>query len=348
MTNPIIPDNDFLSLTMKNETQFSPCSFKLDNGTNVEIRDTGVIEFTPASTKKNRKEIVLSCGVHGNETAPIEMINNIIRQVLDESLVVTEHVLCLIANPGAINIGQRFVKENMNRLFSGAHANGGLSNRERERTGTLEMNVTRFFSQREKTSQHERYHYDLHTAIRCSKQEKFAVYPFLHDKPWSKDQLNFLAACGISAVLLYDKPTTTFSYFSAKNFNAHAFTLELGKVRPFGQNNMDNFRQTEEALISLITGKDIPFNEENIAMLSIYKSHQTIYRTQPDFSFTFSNEVENFTPYPADTLIGYDGKTPITTMIDDEVILFPLASVPIGQRALLTAAPYQFKKGELI
>ncbi|MDP5208001.1 succinylglutamate desuccinylase/aspartoacylase family protein, partial [Alishewanella sp. SMS9] len=68
--------------------------------------------------------------------------------------------------------------------------------------------------------------YDLHTAIRGSRFEKFAVYPFLHGKPWRKQQLQFLAACDVHTVLMMQTPASTFSYYASHSHGADAFTIE--------------------------------------------------------------------------------------------------------------------------
>ena len=47
--------------------------------------------------------------------------------------------------------------------------------------------ITEFFEY----AAYEKLHYDMHTAIRASKNEKFAVYPFMHGRPHSKEQLSF-------------------------------------------------------------------------------------------------------------------------------------------------------------
>ncbi|MGX9105138.1 succinylglutamate desuccinylase, partial [Escherichia coli] len=85
----------------------------------------------------------------------------------------------------------------MNRLFSGAHSKGeGLCNRERIRAMRLEQYVSRFYTD----SGAERLHYDLHTAIRGSRHEKFAVYPFPHERPYNQEQIRFLGACGVRTI----------------------------------------------------------------------------------------------------------------------------------------------------
>ena len=101
----------------------------MNNGVTLSIWD-GVLNY---ATKAREKDIVLSCAVHGNETAPIEICRDIIHDITTEKQTVAHRTLFLIANPASINKGERFVEENMNRLFSGAHSNGKAYNKERER-----------------------------------------------------------------------------------------------------------------------------------------------------------------------------------------------------------------------
>ena len=228
----LIESGQFLTLSRRNSALFERShQFTLANGTLVDITAPGIISFSVQPTSKPNKRIVLSCGVHGNETAPIEICDDLVKGILTGNITLAHDVLFLFGNLPAMDIAERFVEENMNRLFSGAHSKGeGLVNAERVRAKQLEDAVASFFEAGEGT----RYHYDLHTAIRASKNEKFAVYPYLHDRIHSKGQLAFLAACGVKTILLSESSTTTFSYFSSYQYNAHAFTVELGKVRPFG------------------------------------------------------------------------------------------------------------------
>lgn len=72
--------------------------------------------------------------IHGNETAPIEICNQLLSRLLAGELSARHRVLFPFGNPAAMNLGLREVEENTNRLFSGAHSKGeGLCNRERIR-----------------------------------------------------------------------------------------------------------------------------------------------------------------------------------------------------------------------
>ena len=337
----LIESGQFLTLSRRNPALFERAQqFTLANGTRVDISAPGIISFTVPATSQQTKRIILSCGVHGNETAPIEICDDLVKGILTGALTLAHDVLFLFGNLPAMDIAERFVEENMNRLFSGAHSKGeGLVNAERVRAKQLEEAVASFFEAGEGT----RYHYDLHTAIRASKNEKFAVYPYLHERVHSKGQLAFLAACGVKTILLSESSTTTFSYFSSYQFNAHAFTVELGKVRPFGQNDMSRFEDARKAITQLITQAEyaptVDMNE-----LDIYRVNQVINRNEEQFTLHFDDDTPNFTDYPKGTVLASEPGKEYVTEQDGEAIVFPNAKVAIGQRALLTVVPTTLEK----
>lgn len=327
---------DFLSISRENEWTLEPTSFSLSNGTLVEVLNTGVIQFTP-STSTN-KDIVLSSAVHGNETAPIEICDELIQKIIKQEISLKQRVLFIFGNPASINIGKRFVEENLNRLFSGEHSKGeGLINQERKHAKKLEQYVSQFFESQE--AGRYRCHYDLHTAIRGSKNEKFAVYPYLNGKPWKKHQLSFLLACGVNTVLMMKSAATTFSYFSSNGFDADAFTIELGQVRPFGENNMASFEKVKTTLTSLITQDEVVYPEYHADDFELFEVHRAINRTQEAFSFPFADDVVNFTGFSKGSLMATDGNQEYLAEVEGESIIFPNAQVALGQRALLTVVP---------
>jgi len=334
----LIEKGNFLSLSRTQPSLFSsPLSFSLDNGTRAMVSAPGIISFYPQSSEAHKKFIVFSCGVHGNETAPIEICDDMVQQILTGALTLSHPVLFLFGNLPAMDIGERFVEENMNRLFSGAHSMGeGCVNDERKRAKALEEAVSRFYSDALTTD--TKYHYDLHTAIRASKNEKFAVYPYLHERKHSRGQLAFLYACGVSTILLSESATTTFSYYSSFQHDAHAFTVELGKVRPFGQNDMTRFEQARQAFIALVSQTDYA-PDVSLDKLDIYRVNQVINKRKEDFALHFADDTPNFMDYAEGTCLASESGAQYVAQQDGEAIVFPNAHVEIGQRALLTVVP---------
>jgi len=332
---------DFLSLSRTQPSLFiTSFQFFIDEHTQVDVLAQGMISFEPLADSD--KDVVLSCGVHGNETAPIEICDDLVKDILTGKIVVKQRVLFLFGNLPSMDIGQRFVEENMNRLFSGEHQNlaaGQQVNDERRRAKQLENAVKCFYLGTESQQDRSRFHYDLHTAIRASKNDKFAVYPFQNGKPWDKYQLQILLACGVNTILLSGSPTTTFSYYSVNEFNAQAFTVELGKVMPFGQNNMDNFTQIVTTLTQLICGVELVLKNFDDADFLIYEVNQVINKQQADFALNFAIDAPNFSDFQKDHLLASETGCEYHAQFEGEAIVFPNADVEIGQRALLTVIP---------
>ena len=331
---------DFLHLTQANPDSIDPFDFTLANNTQVSVWDTGVICFEPASL--TQKDVVLSCGVHGNETAPIEICAELVQDLILGKLTLKHRLLVLFGNPAAMNAGKREISENLNRLFSGHHSLGeGLVNAERLRAKALEGYVTRFYNEQRVTKMvpRNRYLYDLHTAIRGSRFEKFAVYPFLHGKPWQKAQFEFLRECDVTTVLLMQTPASTFSYYAANTHGADAFTIELGKVRPFGQNDMSRFAKARQTLRALVSEAEVatqPFVEADFQLYQVYRA---INKQTDAFVLNFADDVENFTSYPVGTVLATDADIEYRVEQQGEALIFPNAKVAIGQRAMLMVVP---------
>ncbi|XOV77711.1 MAG: succinylglutamate desuccinylase [Aestuariibacter sp.] len=328
----------FLQISRRHpELVEQPFQLTLSNQTLVTVKAPGVICFEPEDA--GCKDVVYSCGIHGNETAPIEICDELVQRIFKEEVVLRHRLMVIFGNLPAMDIAERFVEENMNRLFSGEHANPNIPvNAERRRAALLEEQVKQFFDGAADGNR-QRFHYDLHTAIRDSKNEKFAVYPFTHGAPRSSEQLVFLQKCGVETILLSESPTTTFSYFSARQFGAHAFTVELGKVRPFGQNDMSRFSQAKATLTQLVSVDDMDLSGFDSANFDIYTVNQIINRETDDFELCFNDDTPNFTDYQKGTILARDGKKNYVAQQDGEAIVFPNAKVALGQRALLTVVP---------
>lgn len=342
LVQQLTANGDFLALTQQHPESLPTFDFTLTDNTAVSVWDSGVICFEP--TVLTHKDIVLSCGVHGNETAPIEICAELVQDLLLGKLVLRHRLLVLFGNPPAINAGKREIHENLNRLFSGHHSQGdGLNNAERKRANALEQYVSRFYNTSRVTNMvpRNRYLYDLHTAIRGSRFEKFAVYPFLHGKPWQKAQFEFLRACDVTTVLLMQTPASTFSYYASNTHGADAFTIELGKVQPFGHNDMRRFAQARAALRQLVSEAEVstePFVEADFQLYQVYRA---INKQTDAFTLNFADDVQNFTTYPVGTLLATDADIEYRVERDGEALIFPNAKVAIGQRAMLMVVPTQ-------
>ena len=294
----------------------------------------GALEVRPPEARDSGMDVLLSAGIHGNETAPIELLDRLLNAIARGEVKPRVRILFLFGNPGAMRTGARFVEEDLNRLFNGRHESS--SGPEALRACELEHLAEAFFNQPERT----RLHYDLHTAIRGSKIEQFALYPYKEGREHSRLELARLRAAGMEAVLLQNKPSIVFSAYTYDQLGAEAFTLELGKARPFGQNAGVNVERLELRLRQIIEGTEPPLEEASLEGLQLFRVAREVIKHSDAFILHLPVDVENFCELPKGYVLAQD--TPKTRWIIEEEgarIIFPNPKVKNGLRAGIIITP---------
>ena len=291
----------------------------------------GMLLCEPADPAARNADLLLSAGVHGDETAPIEVCDALVRELAAGRQTLTARVLFLFGNLPAMRAFKRYLDDDLNRLFDGRHA-GRPDSAEARRAAELEAAARNFFLDAPAArSKPARLHYDLHTAIRGSRFERFALYPYRPQGDWNRDQLDWLAGCGVEAVLLNQAPAGTFSYFTSARCDAHSFTLELGKVRPFGENDLSRFAGISAGLSRVLAGDLTPPPAD--APMRVFQVAGEIIKHSDDFHMHVASDVENFTPFVAGTVLAEDGDYRYVVSNTEERIVFPNPKVKNGLRA---------------
>ena len=326
------PNQDFLSETL-NDLKPSPTtdSVTLKDGVIVERHSLGVISFTPTDSKECQL-LIFSAAVHGNETAPIEVCNQIVNDIFEGKVTVTRPTLFILGNPPSMRIGERFVEENLNRLFLGKHAAPGKEqNLETQRAALLESEVDNFIKAH--PTRQGIIHFDLHTAIRGSHREKFALYPFVPERTPPKQLLAFMCASDVHTVLLQATPAGTFSAFTSVKYGAESVTIELGSVKPFGQNDLARYQGIHSLLVQLLEGREDQISEQEAERVDLFEVCHEIINTGDRFELNIAEDVWNFTPFEQDSLIWKDEDQEYRVGEETQYIVFPNSKVPKGQRA---------------
>lgn len=309
----------------------------MEDGTGVQLQDAGLLYLTPPSDRPNPngEALIISAGIHGNETAPIEVLNGLLDELIDGHWRLACPTLLILGNPLAIDLGERFMDVNLNRLFSGAHQKPEYANlREAERARRLEDACIAFARRHPDGLSH----YDLHTAIRPSLHEKFALYPFVEGRQFPQSQMHFLLEADVRTLLLQHREGTTFAAFSSAELGAESFTVELGKVRPFGQNDLQKFSGIRDALRRRLKGEPPP-ESASLGQPTLFEVVHEIINTGEGFMFHVPDDVANFTEYQPGTVIWEDTATHYTVGDVPEAIIFPNRQVPVGQRVGLMVRP---------
>ncbi|TDR53363.1 succinylglutamate desuccinylase [Halomonas ventosae] len=291
----------------------------------------GVLELVPDTPAPAARACVLSVGVHGNETAPMELLGEVLARLEAGLLRLGAPLLVILGNPEAIRRGERYVATNLNRLFRRDLEEAGD---EPDRARALMAEVDAFYARH---PGRERLHYDLHTAIRDSRFPRFVVEPFA-ETPMPPEQWRWLAAAGIQAVLHQHRHSWTFSHYARHYHGAAAFTLELGRARPFGHNDLTPLAPMARLLEALVEG-GAPAEGDPGAM-TFFRAEHELLRHSKAFRLCFPDNTPNFSEFPPGTRLAEDavagetrvGATPLS-------VVFPNAEVEIGARAALLVVP---------
>ncbi|MCY1425297.1 Succinylglutamate desuccinylase [compost metagenome] len=294
----------------------------------------GALEVRPPEARDTGMDLLLSAGIHGNETAPIELLDELLHGIASGEIKPRVRILFLFGNPEAIRKGERYIEQDVNRLFNGRHELS--SGNEALRACELERLATTFFSVPDRT----RLHYDLHTAIRGSKIEQFALYPFKEGRRHSRSELARLHAAGMDAVLLQSKASITFTAFTYEQLDAEAFTLELGKARPFGQNQQVNLERLETGLKHIIEGTEPPLDDKTLDGLQVFSVAREIIKHSDAFRLHLPADIENFAELSQGYLLAED-LADTRWLVEEKGarIIFPNPKVKNGLRAGILIVP---------
>ena len=322
----------FLKHSLSNNRDSFPYEIKLGNGIRIIHHDVGVIEVCPFHSDI---ALVISAGIHGDETAPLEMIDDMVNNILNLKLQPKIRVLFIIAHPFAINSQQRFININLNRCFS----NGTLGGDPESRIAVRLKNHVSLFFLKNKNNQ-SKWHFDLHCSIRDSLHPIFALVPTSTKMTDVRPLVSFLQCAHLDAVIFSQEPSSTFSWWSAETCSSFSATIEMGRVAPLYQNNMQAFSALSSALKRMIQEGVIESVYDPDPSLALYQISNTMIKKDKTFRFSFSKETPNFTYFSQGQKLAKEKALDHVAMMGGESILFPNENVEEGQRACLLIQPF--------
>ena len=129
------------------------------------------------------------------------------------------------------------------------------------------------------------------------------------------------------------------TYAGYDKLEAEAFTLELGKARPFGQNQQVNLSPLKAALEHLIRGTE-PLVGDQIDGLKLFSVAREIIKHSDAFRLNLPADIENFTKLDKGFVLAED-LADSRWVVEEEGarIIFPNPKVKNGLRAGILIVP---------
>jgi succinylglutamate desuccinylase len=296
-----------------------------DAGFTVALPARGILTVKAGTPDPARASVLVSVGVHGDETGPIEMVAHAIEALSREPARLAVDLMLCVGNIDAIAAGKRFIDADLNRMFRAER--GALAGTAEAARADAMIAATRDFFD---GAGPVRWHLDLHTAIRASHYPTFAIVPELIAEDGKRRLVEWLGQGGIGAIIMNPKSAGTYSYHSAEHHGAAGSTVELGRVGTLGQNDLSQFADVAAALDGLLRGVE-PGQVQ--ARPHVFKVAQEIVKLSDDFRMGFGRETQNFTALKRGDVIATDGETVYTVFHEEELVVFPNPDVRVGLRA---------------
>ncbi|GHC14651.1 succinylglutamate desuccinylase [Kushneria pakistanensis] len=302
-------------------------------GVSVIEHAPGVLALMPKAPDPAAGATIISAGIHGDETAPIELFGELLAALDAGQLRVGAPALLIMGNRRAIAAGKRYIDTNLNRRFQRDTLLRDDERLECLRARELMQAVDRFMTDISGPV----LHMDMHTAIRDSRYPRFAVEPF-SETPTPDDVWQLLAEAGIQAGLSQHQHSWTFSHYTRHYHGAMSFTLELGRVAPFGSNDLEPLSPMLDLLRARIAGTSL--KTAGRASLVRFEVVDEVMRESDDFSLCLADDIANFTEFAPGACLARDGIQGDWIVREAPVhVVFPNANVERGARALLLARP---------
>ena len=272
-----------------------------------------------------RPSVLISVGVHGDETGPIEVVAWLLDALSQQPSTLAVNLMLCVGNIAAIRMGKRFIDADLNRMFRTER--GSLEGTaEAARADAMIAATSAFFADAGPV----RWHLDLHTAIRPSVYPTFAIVPELIPDGPRRELIAWLGLAGIGAIIMNPASVGTYSYYSAEHHAAAGTTVELGRIGTLGQNDLSQFADASQALDDLLRGAP---KREAKQQPHVFNTARQIIKLSEQFRMAFGKDTHNFTMLKQGDEIARDGDTVYTVQYPEEYVVFPNPDVRVGLRA---------------
>lgn len=293
-------------------------------GTNAQWLADGVLSLS-VSEQTSEQPVIVSVGVHGDETVPIRLLDAWLNDAVANGHALARPMLLVLANPVACRAGVRQVEHNLNRLFSKQAAKNTAM--EPARAGQLMQVVERFAE-----IHPNGLHFDLHSTIRPSAKDRFALVPPACADRNQQPLQHWFGRFAVDAWVQNTSPAATFANYTA-TLGYLSATVEVGQVTG-PQQPLDRFLPLVPALADLAAA--VPGTTDRQPQR--FQVVDEIIRPEGKFAVMLEDFV-NFRALSAGTLVARSAGHQWCIERTGDALLFLNPDVAVGQRVALVIRP---------
>ena len=308
---------------------------KNKNGNLIKYYDDGVVAIFPTTKALQKKAIIISAGIHGDETGPVELVQKLFDSLLNK-LVINCPLMIILGNLEAIRQGKRQIETNLNRCFDADELKLN-SSLEHKRALKIIHAIDNFKKELDAEDISIKMLLDLHSYVYpdyfCEYQSdktQFAIC--VKEQPYSLDHKKILSACDLGKVITdIDMKGTLVSFIVNKYPHITSMVFELGHAHKLGDNNPLDLENISNYIYAQISEKYNQNRQISSQQIEKYKFCPPVIKNNETFELNNDICLKNFTKYKKGTVLAYEnGEAIYQVPSDNHTVLFPWPTRSVG------------------
>ncbi|WP_432773736.1 succinylglutamate desuccinylase [Francisella salimarina] len=308
---------------------------KVKNGNLIKYYNDCIVAIFPTA-KTSQKAMIVSVGIHGDETEPVELVYKLFNDLINGNITINRPLMIIVGNLEAIRQGKRQIEVNLNRCFDidELSLNNSL---EHKRALDIITVIDHFKKELDAENTSIELLLDLHSYVYpdyfCEYQDdktQFAIC--VKEQPYNLSHEKILFACNLGKVITDINMKGTLVSFIVKKYPyITSMVFELGHAHKLGDNNPLDLENISNYLYTQVSEKYNQKIQRNSQQIEKYKFCPSVIKNNETFELNNNICLKNFTKYKKGTVLAYEnGEVIYKAPSDNHTVLFPWPTRPIG------------------
>ncbi|AIT08841.1 hypothetical protein LO80_01840 [Candidatus Francisella endociliophora] len=307
---------------------------KLENGNLIKYYSDGIVAIFPA-IKTSQKAMIVSAGIHGDETGAVELVYKLFNSLLNGT-VISRPLMIILGNLDAIKQGTRQVETNLNRCFDDDELSLN-SSMEHKRALDIITAIDEFKEELDAKDISIEMLLDLHSYVYPDyfsqyhdDKTQFAIC--VKEQPYSLNHEQILSACNLGKVITdIDMKGTLVSFIVKRYPYITSMVFELGHAHKLGKNNPLDLKNIADYIYAQVSETYNKNKQINPQQIERYKFCPPVIKNNETFELNSNICLRNFTKYEKGTVLAYENGEVIYRMpSNNHTVLFPWPTRLVG------------------